>query len=132
MHLVTEGFELFELTFLSLPQAWSLSTPAKETLLGREGFRKGMDLYFERHDGNAVTCDDFRSAMQDANDRDLTQFERWYLQAGTPTVEATDAWDAETETYSLTLKQTVPDTPGQMDKLPMQIPVRVIWHGKAV
>lgn len=96
-----------------------------ETLLGRDGFRKGMDLYFERHDGNAVTCDDFRSAMQDANGRDLSQFERWYLQAGTPTVTATDAWDAETGTYSLTLKQTVPDTPGQMDKLPMQIPVRV-------
>eukprot|EP00434_Breviolum_minutum_P045668 symbB.v1.2.040996.t1/scaffold7721.1/size12173/2 len=93
-----------------------------ETLLGRDGFRKGMDLYFERHDGNAVTCDDFRSAMQDANERDLSQFERWYLQAGTPIVKATDAWDAETGTYSLTLEQTVPDTPGQTDKSPMQIP----------
>ena len=67
------------------------------------------------------------SIAQDANGRDLSQFERWYLQAGTPTVTATDAWDAETGTYSLTLKQTVPDTPGQMDKLPMQIPVRVPW-----
>jgi len=96
-----------------------------ETLLGRDGFRKGMDLYFERHDGNAVTCDDFRSAMQDANERDLSQFERWYLQAGTPVVKATDSWDAETGTYCLTLEQTVPDTPGQTDKSPMQIPVRV-------
>eukprot|EP00438_Fugacium_kawagutii_P022011 Skav203246 [mRNA] locus=scaffold2454:67823:72848:+ [translate_table: standard] len=85
-----------------------------ETLLGRDGFRKGMDLYFERHDGNA-----------DANGRDLSQFERWYLQAGTPTLKASDSWDAETATYSLTLSQTVPDTPGQKDKLPMQIPVRV-------
>ena len=98
--------------------------------MGREGFRKGMDLYFERHDGSAVTCDDFRSAMQDANDVDLTQFERWYLQAGTPTVKATDAWDAETETYSLTLKQSIPDTPQQMEKLPMQIPVRVLCQGR--
>jgi aminopeptidase N len=57
-----------------------------QTLLGREGFRKGMDLYFERHDGQAVTCDDFRAAMADANGRDLTQFERWYSQAGTPVV----------------------------------------------
>ncbi len=63
--------------------------------------------------------------MQDANERDLSQFERWYLQAGTPIVKATDSWDAETGTYSLTLEQTVPDTPGQTDKSPMQIPVRV-------
>ena len=55
-----------------------------QTLLGREGFRKGMDLYFQRHDGQAVTCDDFRAAMADANDRDLAQFERWYSYAGTP------------------------------------------------
>jgi aminopeptidase N len=58
-----------------------------QTLLGRDGFRKGMDLYFERHDGQAVTCDDFRAAMADANGRDLTQFERWYSQAGTPLVK---------------------------------------------
>ena len=55
-----------------------------QTLLGRAGFRKGMDLYFQRHDGTAVTCDDFRAAMADANGVDLTQFERWYTQAGTP------------------------------------------------
>ena len=57
-----------------------------QTLLGRAGFRKGMDLYFARHDGAAVTCDDFRAAMADANGVDLTQFERWYTQAGTPQV----------------------------------------------
>ena len=57
-----------------------------QTLLGRAGFRKGMDLYFQRHDGTAVACDDFRAAMADANGVDLTQFERWYTQAGTPQV----------------------------------------------
>ena len=86
-----------------------------------------MDLYFKRHDGNAVTCDDFRLAMQDANDRDLTQFERWYLQAGTPIVTATGSWDGK-DIYSLKLKQTVPDTAGQKNKLPMQIPVRATWR----
>ncbi|CAJ1399278.1 unnamed protein product [Effrenium voratum] len=96
-----------------------------ETLLGREGFRKGMDLYFKRHDGCAVTCDDFRAAMQDANGRDLSQFERWYLQAGTPVVTATDDWDGEKKTYTLKLTQSMPATPGQEDKLPMHIPVRV-------
>ncbi len=59
-----------------------------QTLLGRAGFRKGMDLYFARHDGTAVTCDDFRAAMADANGADLAQFERWYTQAGTPQVRA--------------------------------------------
>ena len=57
-----------------------------QTLFGRDGFRQGMDLYFKRHDGQAVTCDDFRHAMADANGRDLAQFERWYSQAGTPRV----------------------------------------------
>ena len=65
-----------------------------QTLLGREGFRKGMDLYFRRHDGQAVTCDDFRHAMADANGRDLAQFERWYSQAGTPRVAVKTAYDA--------------------------------------
>ncbi len=65
------------------------------TLLGADGFRQGMDLYFERHDGQAVTCDDFRAAMADANGADLEQFERWYSQAGTPLVEASGEWDAE-------------------------------------
>lgn len=76
-----------------------------QTLLGRDGFRKGMDLYFQRHDGQAVTCDDFRAAMADANGRDLTQFGRWYSQAGTPVVAVDGRYDAATHTYSLTLRQ---------------------------
>ncbi|MEM6572602.1 MAG: aminopeptidase N, partial [Planctomycetota bacterium] len=79
-----------------------------ETLLGRDGFRKGMDLYFERHDGHAVTCDDFRAAMADANGRDLAQFERWYLQKGTPTVRAVGCHDAGASTYTLELTQIAP------------------------
>ncbi|CAB3781597.1 aminopeptidase N [Pararobbsia alpina] len=76
-----------------------------QTLFGRDGFRKGMDLYFARHDGQAVTCDDFRAAMADANQRDLTQFERWYSQAGTPHVSATAQYDAAARTFDITLTQ---------------------------
>jgi aminopeptidase N len=96
-----------------------------QTLLGRDGFRKGMDLYFERHDGQAVQCDDFRAAMADANGRDLVQFERWYSQAGTPIVTASTHYDAAARTYELTLSQRCPDTPGQTKKLPFHIPVAV-------
>jgi aminopeptidase N len=96
-----------------------------QTLVGRDGFRKGMDLYFERHDGQAVTCDDFRFAMADANGRDFTQFERWYSQAGTPVVEAAMAYDAKAKTFTLTLRQSCPATPGQAEKLPFHIPVAV-------
>ena len=66
-----------------------------QTLLGRAGFRKGMDLYFARHDGTAVTCDDFRAAMADANGVDLAQFERWYTQAGTPQVRSGEREETE-------------------------------------
>ena len=93
------------------------------TLLGADGFRKGMDLYFERHDGQAVSCDDFRAAMADANQYDLQQFERWYLQAGTPSVQANGIWDPEACTYRLTLTQNCAATPGQDQKLPFHIPV---------
>ncbi len=96
-----------------------------QTLLGREGFRKGMDLYFQRHDGFAVTCDDFRAAMADANGRDLTQFERWYSQAGTPKVKAEGYYDADKQTYTLTLTQSCKPTPGQDKKLPYHIPVTI-------
>jgi len=96
-----------------------------QTLLGREGFRKGMDLYFERHDGQAVQCDDFRAAMADANGVDLAQFERWYSQAGTPVVTAETRYDADEQTYEITLRQRCPDTPGQTDKLPFHIPVAI-------
>jgi aminopeptidase N len=96
-----------------------------QTLLGHEGFNKGMDLYFERHDGQAVTCDDFRAAMADANGRDLTQFERWYSQAGTPRVAVETHYDANQKTYAITLSQTCPPTPGQEKKLPFHIPFAV-------
>ncbi|WP_027817413.1 aminopeptidase N [Paraburkholderia bannensis] len=76
-----------------------------QTLFGRDGFRKGMDLYFQRHDGQAVTCDDFRAAMADANGRDLAQFEGWYSQAGTPRVSVTTHYDAAAKRYSVTLAQ---------------------------
>jgi aminopeptidase N len=94
-----------------------------QTLLGRDGFRKGMDLYFERHDGQAVECDDFRRAMADANGRDLDQFERWYSQAGTPVVNAEGHYDEQAKTYTLRLAQSCPASPGQGDKLPFHIPV---------
>src|SRR5450830_1163704 len=96
-----------------------------QTLLGRDGFRKGMDLYFKRHDGQAVTCDDFRAAMADANKRDLKQFERWYSQSGTPRVAASVRYDAKAKTLELTLEQSCPSTPGQKKKLPFHIPVAV-------
>jgi len=95
------------------------------TLLGAEGFRKGMDLYFERHDGGAVTCDDFRAAMADANDVDFTLFENWYAQAGTPTVEARTTWSADAGTYTVKLTQSCDATPGQETKKPFHIPVAI-------
>jgi len=94
-----------------------------ETLLGKDGFRNGMDLYFQRHDGQAVTCDDFRSAMADANGADLDQFQLWYAQAGTPQLTASWTYDADEKVFTLDLTQTVPDTPGQTNKQPMVIPV---------
>jgi aminopeptidase N len=96
-----------------------------EALLGREGFRRGMDLYFERHDGQAVTTDDFLAAMADANGEDLTQFRRWYEQAGTPRVRVEDDWDEENGRYTLTLRQSCPSTPGQKEKQPFLIPFAV-------
>ncbi|HEX7605117.1 MAG TPA: aminopeptidase N, partial [Usitatibacter sp.] len=95
------------------------------TILGKEGFRRGMDLYFKRHDGQAVTCDDFLAAMSDANDADLTQLGRWYSQAGTPVVECRGEYDGASETYTLHVKQTCPPTPGQAAKEPFVIPLAV-------
>ncbi|HEY4317023.1 MAG TPA: aminopeptidase N [Herbaspirillum sp.] len=94
-----------------------------QTLFGRDGFRKGMDLYFKRHDGQAVACDDFRAAMADANGRDLSQFERWYSQAGTPHLDVEMRYDAAARTCELTLTQSCPPTPGQAHKEPFHIPV---------
>jgi len=99
-----------------------------QTLFGRAGFRRGMDLYFKRHDGQAVTCDDFRHAMADANGRDLAQFERWYSQAGTPRVSVRTAYDAAAQRYSVTLAQSYGDVaPGVSDaqKGPLLIPFAV-------
>jgi len=95
------------------------------TLLGAEGFRKGSDLYFERHDGQAVTCDDFIQAMEDANGVDLTQFKRWYTQAGTPRLEVSEQYDEATQRYSLTFRQDYPQTPDKAEKQPFVIPVEL-------
>ncbi|KAI3855574.1 hypothetical protein MKX03_006612 [Papaver bracteatum] len=96
-----------------------------KTLLGSQGFRRGMDLYFKRHDGQAVTCEDFYAAMRDANDVDFANFLLWYSQAGTPTVKVTSLYNSEAKTYSLRFSQQVPPTPGQAVKEPMLIPVAV-------
>jgi aminopeptidase N len=95
------------------------------TLLGPEGFRKGTDLYFSRHDHSAVTTDDFVKAMEDATGVDLSQFKLWYSQAGTPELHVARVYDAKTKTYTLTIKQTCPPTPGQPEKAPFHIPVAV-------
>ena len=96
-----------------------------QTLLGRDGFRKGMDLYFKRHDGQAVTCDDFLAAMADANHRDLTQFKNWYSQAGTPRVKVEEQYDATKKQYHLTLSQSCAPSPGQSEKKPFHIPLKI-------
>ncbi|GAB2180348.1 aminopeptidase N [Denitratisoma sp. agr-D3] len=94
-----------------------------ETLIGKTNFRKGMDLYFARHDGQAVTCDDFVAAMADASGLDLTPFMVWYEQAGTPRVSARGEYDAAARRYTLTLAQSCPPTPGQDEKRPYLLPV---------
>ncbi|XP_023752765.1 puromycin-sensitive aminopeptidase [Lactuca sativa] len=94
-----------------------------KTLLGSEGFWKGTDLYFERHDGQAVTCEDFFAAMRDANNTDFANFLLWYSQAGTPIVKVTSSYNVEAHTFSLKFSQTLPPSPGQPTKEPMFIPV---------
>jgi len=93
-----------------------------KTLIGEKAFRKAMDLYFERHDGEAATVEDFVRCMADASGRDLTQFFRWYEQAGTPHVNVTTHYDPKAKTFDLTLAQKTAPTPGQTDKQPMHIP----------
>lgn len=101
----------------------------QHTLLGNDGFRKGMDLYFKRHDGQAVTIDDFVKAMEDANMRDFTQFKYWYSQAGTPEINAHSVYDAQKEQLTLTLTQSCPPTPGQPFKKPFHIPITIaLWN----
>ncbi|NND98657.1 MAG: aminopeptidase N, partial [Pirellulaceae bacterium] len=99
------------------------------TLLGSEGFRRGMDLYFQRHDNNAVTCDDFRAAMADANNTNFDLFDRWYSQAGTPELFVSQHWDEARGELTLQMKQLYPelsgDIPGTQNRQPVPIPVRV-------
>jgi aminopeptidase N len=100
------------------------------TILGAEAFRKGSDLYFERHDGEAATCEDFVKAMEDASGVDLEQFRLWYSQAGTPKVTARLEHDPASASATLHLKQAVPNTPGQTEKLPMIVPLKTALIGR--
>lgn len=97
----------------------------QHTLLSPEIYRRATDLYFERYDGMAITCDDFVQCMADASGQDMSQFKLWYSQAGTPEISATGLYDESARTYTLTLSQIVPPTPGQTEKKPMHIPVKV-------
>lgn len=96
-----------------------------KTILGPDSFRQGMDLYFQRHDGQAVTIEDFVKAMEDASGIDLTQFRFWYTQAGTPQLEVKDHYDTANQIYSLTIKQSCAATPGQATKQAFHIPVKL-------
>ncbi|MBT4761000.1 MAG: aminopeptidase N [Bdellovibrionaceae bacterium] len=96
-----------------------------ETLLGKEGFKKGMDLYFKLFDGQAVTIDDFAHAMSEANDFDFNQFKLWYSQAGTPAVKVSSIYNEENKTYTLNFEQSCADTPGQSNKQAFHIPVKI-------
>ncbi len=100
------------------------------TMLGPERFRAGTDLYFSRHDGQAATCEQFIRAIEDASGEDLAQFRLWYAQAGTPRVRATVAHDPASGRARVTLEQSVPPTPGQPDKAPMPIPLRLALFGE--
>ncbi|NNH63636.1 aminopeptidase N [Rhizobium laguerreae] len=100
------------------------------TLLGKDGFKKGMDLYFDRHDGQAVTIEDFVKCFEDASGRDLSQFSLWYHQAGTPLVTASGSYDAAAGSFTLSLEQMIPATPGQPSKEPMHIPLSLALFGE--
>jgi aminopeptidase N len=95
------------------------------TLLGEENFQKGMQLYFDRHDGSAATCDDFVQAMEDASNVDLSQFRRWYSQSGTPVLTVRDDYNPEMEQYTLHVTQHTPATADQKEKLPLHIPLDI-------
>ncbi|WP_439102425.1 aminopeptidase N [Congregibacter sp.] len=102
-----------------------------QTLVGEESFRRGSDLYFQRHDGQAVTCDDFVAAMEEASGTDLTDFKRWYSQAGTPELTIRDHWDEAQGVYTLDVSQETPPTPGQEKKEPLVIPLAMGLLGDA-
>lgn len=95
------------------------------TLLGAEKFRKGMDIYFDRHDGQAVTCDDFVAAMAEGGGKDLNQFKNWYSQAGTPELQVEGCYDEQQKTYTLQVGQSCPPSPGQAVKQPYHLPLRI-------
>lgn len=99
------------------------------TVMGAEAFRKGCDLYFERHDGEAATCEDFVAALEDASGADLSRFRLWYAQAGTPRVRASVRHDPAAGRVHVQLEQDVPPTPGQPIKQPMPIPLRIAMFG---
>jgi aminopeptidase N len=103
----------------------------QHTMLGAERFRRGMDRYFERFDGQAVTVDDFVQAMAEAGDINLDQFARWYSQAGTPQLSAAGAYNAAAKTYTLTVSQSCPATPGQPDKKALHIPLNLGLLGQS-
>ncbi len=96
-----------------------------QNIVGRKGFRKGMDEYFRRHDGQAVTTEDFAAAISEPNNKDFTQFRRWYHQAGTPVVKVKELYDAAKGTLTLSLEQSCPPTPGQPTKEPFHIPLMI-------
>src|SRR6478736_497278 len=100
------------------------------TLLGKETFKQGMDLYFDRHDGQAVTIEDFVRCFADVSGRDLAQFSLWYHQAGTPLVSASGSYNAAQQIFSLSLEQTIPPTPDLARKEPMHIPLRLALFSK--
>ncbi len=102
-----------------------------KTLVGDETYRKATDLYFSRHDGQAATVEDWVKCFEEASGRDLTQFRLWYAQAGTPVIEATSNYDAFKQTFSVSLKQSLAPTPGQPEKKPMHIPVRLGLVGRS-
>ncbi len=94
-------------------------------LVGDEAYAKALDLYFERHDGEATTIEAWLKVFEDATGRDLTQFKRWYSQSGTPRLSVRDEWDGDTTTYRLHLSQMTPPTPGQDQKLPQVLPINL-------
>ncbi|HEY4275007.1 MAG TPA: aminopeptidase N [Rhizomicrobium sp.] len=102
-----------------------------KTLVGPDGYRKATDLYFARHDGEAATVEDWVKCFEETSGRDLSQFRLWYRQAGTPRIMAEDTYDAKARTYTLTLSQTLAATPGQPDKSPLHVPVRIGFVGRS-
>jgi aminopeptidase N len=100
------------------------------TMIGEDAYRRGIDLYFERHDGQAVTCEDFVACMEESSGRDFGQFMRWYRQAGTPEITVRRRHDPATGRYALDVSQRTPPTPGQPDKEPFHLPLRLGLVGR--